>query len=90
MKTKKGRVWGIYTNIPWSDDKKYHRDNGSSFVFKIDEASNDVFTYSHKANGSDEVYHSDKWVFSMAKDPKAVRSDGKTSWANLGENFMAP
>ena len=37
VKTIKGSIFGMYTNIPWNDNKQYATGDWKSFVFKFDD-----------------------------------------------------
>ena len=70
VRTKKGKIFGMYTEIAWSNDGYMHRLNNNSSVFKIHK-DNSFTLYEHK-KGHDEVMHSNFGVFCMCDGPYAI------------------
>ena len=49
------KIFGMFTNIEWGFDDRYHKGTGHSFVFKFN--GNDLQVFNHK-KGNYEVHHS--------------------------------
>ena len=48
VKTAKGRIFGMFTDIKWSDNGKHRHNQGNSFIFKFDENSSQITKYRNK------------------------------------------
>ena len=70
VKTSKNRIFGMYTDIPWSIDNLKHSSSGQSFVFKLE--NDRIIKYQHVGGGFDEVWHWNDAVFTMAYGPVAI------------------
>ena len=71
VKTEKGRIFGMYTDIAWNNVNKntreqFKKQNGNSLIFKFDD--DDLRVYPVK-KGEDEVFHSTRYIFSMSGGP---------------------
>ena len=52
-----GRVFGGYTNIPWTSIEGFKGGNGKSFIFSL--RNDDTFVKLRCLDNYNEVYHSD-------------------------------
>ena len=88
IKTKKGHVYGMFTDLYWSEkpNGKDIKGLGNSFCFKFD---NDKITKFKSKKGKSEIYHS-KWeIFAMGRYcPYALNLQGDTN-ARLDVSFEA-
>ena len=55
IKSEKGKVFGAYTDIPWSSEGGYKSENGNSFIFSLIDDFN--FVQLKCLDKSSEVYH---------------------------------
>lgn len=81
----------MYTPIAWTDDREYHKMDGTTLVFTIDEKGK-VTTYPHTGQAREdyEVYHSHENVFQLSVGPCAINKNSKKAWARLNPLFEAP
>ena len=85
VKTMNGRVFGMYTDIPWSRDKQYHTNKFKSFIFRFN-LDNTIKCYMHNGKTQKEVEHSKESIFNMVS-PYA--SYGRKGYAYLNEIWVA-
>ena len=69
VKVQNGKVWGIYTDIPWTYNNEAYSLNYKSFIFKFNE-DDSITKFKHCGEG-DEVIHSSFEVFNM-DEPVAI------------------
>jgi hypothetical protein len=63
VKTKAGRIWGGFTNLEWTDHKRWIHQNGASFCFRYTENGLEVF----KHRTSHEVDQNHYEMFSLVQ-----------------------
>ena len=80
VKTKRGKIFGMYTDIGWGDDRSFQKFKNNSYIFRVNE---DYSIKEYKKTGFQaEVFHSKNAVFYM-NHPVAIQHDSKTSNAYL-------
>ena len=84
IKTESQKVFGGYTNIPWSFNNNYAKKDGKTFVFKFEQ--NNFTTYKW-TGGLGEVFHSKANIFDMVSP--TIKTD-KTANAALFTRFEIP
>ena len=83
-RTKRGKVFGGFTDIPWDVTDNYAKHKGNTFVFKFDNEK--LTTFEHRG-GKVEVWHSRRNIFRLGDGPW-IREDG-TADATLSWSFEA-
>ena len=88
IKTKEGKTFGAYTDIPWRNTGRGARLNGKSFIFNFSDDGN-IQIFNCKT-GRDEVWHStsDRYLFNICAGPYA-RED-KTCYAYISNSYEIP
>ena len=66
-----GRIFGAYTDIPWSSEKGYKNGNGDTFVFSLRDDFN--FVKLECFHNSREVYHGEEYLTSIGSGADAFR-----------------
>lgn len=101
IRGRERKVFGMYTDIPWSDDGENHKGTGKSFIFRSyrekinpqdpkDHKYKTKLVTHHPYPGVDEVLHSTNQIFAMASGPAATGGDCMSyAYDFLGPNWKA-
>ncbi len=65
IKSEHGKIFGAYTDIPWTSSEGSKSGNGNSFIFSLRDDFN--FVQLKCLDKSKEVYHNKDWLTSLGR-----------------------